>query len=118
MNAVFLTAGMGIAALSGAWFFSIPAQTPPVKSVSNCAVVIKSEDIRYVPLNPVAWEKGDLQKFIIKTEAALPEAKVETPRAKASAAPKTKTVQCRRGEREWYYNATKKRKMYKIRKTC
>lgn len=39
------------------------------------------------------------------------------PKAKKATKKKAK-AKCRRGQREWYWNSKKKRKMYRIRKSC
>jgi hypothetical protein len=111
MNAVPFVASIGIAGMFGAWLFSIPGD--PVPIVYNCSEVIKSEDIRYVPVSAPIY-KTPVQNVAAQTP--LPVHKSEIAQATEKAKPKIKSV-CHK-VRKWYWNKKKKRKMYHFVKVC
>lgn len=108
-----------IAAVIGGFYFSIPAESPappPVVTVRYaCSEVIRTEDIRFVQLNPAAWETISAETLAAKAPLPLQKPKVETVEEKPE--PKIKSV-CRKGEKIWYYSKKLKRKMYRLRRSC
>lgn len=105
MTIIHYIAGAGIMVMSSAWIFSTDAKLPELEArqgpvIMACSEVIKSSDTRFVaqPFYVPVPVKPELPKMIA----------VESKPLKV----------CRRGERIWYYNKSKKRQMYRIRKDC
>lgn len=94
--------------LGGAWSFGIPEKPEPIEPRSysigyKCTEVIQSENVRYVGVP--TWKIVPRPKPLIQMSELV------------QAEPKAKKI-CRKGQRDWYYNKKKKRKMFRIRKEC
>jgi len=106
-----------IGVLGGAWTFGIPTKLEPIEPRSysigyKCTEVIQSENVRYVGV-PV-WK-------VIPRAKPLPQVSEIDQRVttRAKTEPKVKKIKaCRKGQKIWYYNKSKKRKMFRIRKDC
>lgn len=108
MNPFHIITLIVLGSLGGAWSFGIPAQPEPIEPISfsigyKCSEIIQSENVRYVGV-PV-WKIVPRPKPIPQMSQIV------------QAEPKAKKI-CKRGQKEWYYNKKKKRKMFRIRKDC
>lgn len=97
-----------LGSIGGAWSFGIPAKPEPVVQSGkaglqvvkySCSQVFKSENI--IHLVTVIPRPKPLPQMSETFQAEPPAKKI-----------------CKRGQKDWYYNKKKKRKMYRVRKEC
>jgi hypothetical protein len=89
---------IGISALICAWYYFIPAEYPVV--IHACSQVFKSDDTRYVQLFTKTKAVDRITTFDVKARGE-------------KAKPKTQQVKHTICRKSWYYNAKRKRKMFR-----